>query len=379
MNNGWMAKKLGDLCDVLDSARKPITKKDRTAGPYPYYGATGVLDYVDGYLFDEPLVLIGEDGAKWGSGDSTAFAITGKSWVNNHAHVVRPNRAAVMDAWLIHYLNHSDLSEFITGLTVPKLNQSRMREIPVPVPPLGEQERIVGILDEAFAAIATATANTQTNLTNARAVFENHLNQVFMDRGADWVSTGLGEVGTTQTGSTPKSSEAAYYGHFIPFVKPADFRPDGSLVYDNDGLSELGLSRARKVPAGAALMVCIGATIGKCGYCDRDITTNQQINALIPAANVSYRFVFYQMLTNEFQKQVRLNSGQATLPIINKGKWSELSISMPPHLSEQTRIANKIDGICGITQQLESMYERKLSLLAELKQSLLQQAFAGEL
>ncbi len=98
-------KPLGDLVDILDRFRKPITKKDRNTGPYPYYGATGVLDHVSGYLFDEPLVLIGEDGAKWEAGANTAFVIEGKTWVNNHAHVVRPHRDCVLDDWLIYYLN----------------------------------------------------------------------------------------------------------------------------------------------------------------------------------------------------------------------------------------------------------------------------------
>src|SRR5687767_9101922 len=93
----WQTKPLGELCDILDNQRKPITKRDRISGAYPYYGATGVLGYVEGFLFDEPLVLVGEDGAKWESGESTAFAVEGKIWVNNHAHVLRPHRTKILD------------------------------------------------------------------------------------------------------------------------------------------------------------------------------------------------------------------------------------------------------------------------------------------
>jgi type I restriction enzyme S subunit len=102
MNAGWTSKPLGELCDILDSQRKPITKRDRTAGEYPYYGATGIVDYVNGYLFDEPLVLVGEDGAKWESGENTAFTVEGKCWVNNHAHVLRTHRKTLVDNWLVH-------------------------------------------------------------------------------------------------------------------------------------------------------------------------------------------------------------------------------------------------------------------------------------
>ena len=379
MKSGWQTKPLGELCEVLDHKRKPVTKRDRVAGPYPYYGATGVQDYVADYLFDEPLVLVGEDGAKWASGDNTAFAVEGKCWVNNHAHVLRPLRNILLDNWLVHYFNLSDLSEFVSGLTVPKLNQGNLREIPIPLPPLAEQRRIVGILDEAFEGLATAKANAEQNLQNARALFESHLQAVFTQRGHGWVEKPLEEIGTTQTGSTPKTSDRDNFGDFIPFVKPADFNADGSVDYENDGLSEKGLSTARMVAAGSVLMVCIGATIGKCGYCERDITTNQQTNALTPTDGSSHRFLYYQMLTEGFQRKVIHGSGQATLPIINKSKWSALPVWLPPTVKDQKRIAAKFDSLLNETQRLESLYQRKLAALDELKKSLLHRAFSGQL
>jgi len=148
---GWEWARLGDSVEVLDSLRKPITKSERTEGPYPYYGASGVVDYVADYIFDEPLVLVGEDGAKWGKGERTAFSISGKTWVNNHAHVLRPDRKAIIDSFLVYYLTSADLSEFITGMTVPKLNQKRLLSIPLPIPPLEEQHRIVAKVDELMA------------------------------------------------------------------------------------------------------------------------------------------------------------------------------------------------------------------------------------
>ncbi len=134
--NGWAWGRLGDVTEILDSLRRPVTKQDRKPGPYPYYGASGVVDYVSAYIFDEPLVLVGEDGAKWGVGERTAFSITGKTWVNNHAHVLRPKRDAVCDDYLVISLTAQDLSQFITGMTVPKLNQARLTSIGIPLPPL---------------------------------------------------------------------------------------------------------------------------------------------------------------------------------------------------------------------------------------------------
>jgi type I restriction enzyme M protein len=138
---------LGQIVDVLDSLRRPITKSDRKPGPYPYYGATGVLDYVEGYLFDEPLVLVGEDGAKWEAGAKSAFPVSGKVWVNNHAHVLRPKRDRLLDSFLIEILNEADLMPYITGVTVPKLNQAKLKSIPIPLPPLNVQKAIMAEIE----------------------------------------------------------------------------------------------------------------------------------------------------------------------------------------------------------------------------------------
>ncbi|MFP4167147.1 MAG: restriction endonuclease subunit S, partial [Opitutales bacterium] len=158
-----------------------------------------------------------------------------------------------------------------------------------------------------------------------------------------------------------------------------DFNNNGSLNYENYGLSQNGLTTARQVPVHSVLMVCIGATIGKCGFSERAIATNQQVNALTPTNNFSYRYIYYQMLSDSFQRLVINNSGQATLPIINKTKWSKLSLSFPPTIKEQIRIENLLDSLSVETQRLESVYRRKLELLADLKQSLLHKAFTGEL
>ena len=122
---------LGNVVEILDSLRKPITKSDRISGDIPYYGGTGIVDYVNEYIFDERLVLLGEDGAKWSENEKTAFIAEGKYWVNNHAHVLRPKKEKLIDSYLVELLNVMDLNPYITGITVPKLNQKMMRSIQI--------------------------------------------------------------------------------------------------------------------------------------------------------------------------------------------------------------------------------------------------------
>jgi type I restriction enzyme M protein len=164
----WDVYALGDLIEVLDSRRKPITKSDRESGPYPYYGATGILDYVKDFIFSERLVLLGEDGAKWEAGQNSAFIVDGQYWVNNHAHVFRPNKEKLNDIYVVTLLNQMDLMPFITGVTVPKLNQERMRAIQIPLAPMALQEELVmGIelertqVDSAKKLIETYEARTK--------------------------------------------------------------------------------------------------------------------------------------------------------------------------------------------------------------------------
>ena len=146
-NKSYKLIKLCEVVEILDNLRKPIKKSDRNPGPYPYYGATGILDYVDDYIFNERLILVGEDGAKWSAGERTAFIAEGKYWVNNHAHVLRPIKDKIIDTYLLEILCNLDLNKYITGVTVPKLNQEKLKSIVFPLPPLEVQREIVAEID----------------------------------------------------------------------------------------------------------------------------------------------------------------------------------------------------------------------------------------
>jgi len=140
---------LGDVCEFLDSKRVPVTESDRKPGPYPYYGANGQQGWIDGYIFDEPLVLLAEDGGSFGSKTKPiAYKITGKTWVNNHAHVLRPNSNCDVD-YLHRILSYYDVTKYVNGTTRQKLTKGNAEDIRVPLPPLPEQHRIADLLSRA--------------------------------------------------------------------------------------------------------------------------------------------------------------------------------------------------------------------------------------
>lgn len=148
--HAWAIANLEDIVDILDGERVPVNSKERAhrAGDVPYYGATGRVGWIDDYLFDEELVLLGEDGAAFfDKSRHVAYRITGKSWVNNHAHVLRA-LAGISAPLLAQQLNVIDYHPYVGGTTRLKLNQAPMRRIPLRIPPLAEQERIAEALDE---------------------------------------------------------------------------------------------------------------------------------------------------------------------------------------------------------------------------------------
>ncbi len=146
-------RKLGEVCEILDNRRIPIAKNKRNPGIYPYYGANGIQDYIDSYIFDGDFVLVGEDGSVINK-DNTPVVnwASGKIWVNNHAHVLQTKNELKLK-FLYFYLQTIDVSYCVAG-TPPKINQENLKKITIPIPPLEIQQEIVKILDQ-FSALTT--------------------------------------------------------------------------------------------------------------------------------------------------------------------------------------------------------------------------------
>ena len=154
----WEVKKLECVFEILDSMRKPIKASDREKieGDIPYYGASGVIDWINDYIFDEELILLGEDGENLNSRNSDlAFKISGKTWVNNHAHVFRViNKKECNIDFMVYYLEAKDYSIYIAGSAQPKITQAQCRKFLLPLPKKEEQDKIASILSEVDEKIA---------------------------------------------------------------------------------------------------------------------------------------------------------------------------------------------------------------------------------
>ena len=166
----WMT--LGEVAINQDSKRRPVTKSARNKGEIPYYGASGIVDYVSDYIFDGDFLLVSEDGANLiARSTPIAFSISGKTWVNNHAHVLQFN--SYTERKLIEiYLNSIDLTPYISGGAQPKLNQANLNKIPIPVPPLEEQTRIVAILDKFDALVNDLSSGLPAEISARRKQYE---------------------------------------------------------------------------------------------------------------------------------------------------------------------------------------------------------------
>ena len=170
--SAWEVKPLGRVAENLDNRRIPITSSNRKSGDVPYYGASGIVDFVEGFIFDEELLCISEDGANLVARTyPIAFSISGKTWVNNHAHVLRfENRCT--QKFVEMYLNSINLDDFITGMAQPKLNKAMLDRIPIPHPGVPEQQIISDCLGSLDARITAETQKLDTLKTHKKGLMQ---------------------------------------------------------------------------------------------------------------------------------------------------------------------------------------------------------------
>ena len=300
---------LEESCEILDSRRIPITASNRKEGPYPYYGANGIQDYVDDYIFDDELVLLAEDGGNFGSKKQPiAYRVSGKCWVNNHAHVLKPKDGIDVD-YLCYSLMFYNTEKLVNGATRQKLTQAMMRKMLIPKRSISEQKKIVATLNTIRDSIAKQTKRIKLldNLIKARFVemFKEKYDLFKVDK----------KLKTT-SGGTPKSSVSEYYdGGDIPWLTSGEVNY-GDITKPSNYITEKGLnnSSAKWVPEDSIVIAMYGATAGKVGIVRYKTTTNQAVCSVLPNDNFNQEFLRYafQDISEELTSKA-IGGGQSNI------------------------------------------------------------------
>jgi type I restriction enzyme S subunit len=373
----WHTFTLPDLAENLDRRRVPLTKADRTSGPYPYYGASGIVDYVEGYLFEGDTLLISEDGANLlARSTPIAFPATGKYWVNNHAHILRFHNG-VTQRLVELYLESVRLDSYITGAAQPKLNQSALNSIPITIPVSPqEQERLVNILDEALEGVDRANAASSLNLGNSRALMDGAL-QSLLERNTQAAHVCLDSV--CEISSMLIDPRETLYVD-LPHVGAGNIESRTGVLRDVKTAREEGLISGKFVfDETMVLYSKIRPYLEKVTRPDFRGLCSADMYPLKPSqSRITRDFLFYILLSRHFTQYAIAGSARTGMPKVNRDHLFKYRFRLPS-VTEQNHITEKLDSLRSETDRLDGIYKQKQLNLEDLKQSLLQQAFSGNL
>lgn len=285
--------------------------------------------------------------------------------------------------WFLYYLFYLDssglLSSHFTGSGIQHFTGQTLAKLVVPLPPLPEQKRIVAILDEAFGAIEKAKENAARNLANAKELFDSYLDRVFTRQGEGWRESTLEEISQINSGGTPlKSTKEFWDGGDLPWYSSGELND----LYTSESkkfITPAGLkgSNAKLFPPGSLLMGMYDTAALKMSILDREATFNQAVAGMLPSSSTDSEFLLYAV-RHVRPEVLKLRRGvrQKNLSL---AKIKAIEISIPNRKFEQTQIAGDIARFRTKTESLESISQQKLAALDELKQSILQKAFTGQL
>ena len=358
-------KTLGEVAENLDNMRKPVAKGGRSLGIYPYYGASGIVDYVDSFIFDGDYLLISEDGANLVVRKTPiAFSISGKTWVNNHAHVLKFDNI-INQKFVNYYLNYLDLSPYITGAAQPKLNQQNLNNIKIPYPSLEIQSRIVQVLDNFDMVCNDLNIGLPKEIELRQKQYEYFREKLltFVAEGEytdstvqyrqdiirllNWVfgpiRVKLGQIVNLQRGKRLVRQQLATTGSFP--------------VYQNS-LTPLGYYTESNRVKNTSFVICAGAA-GEIGYSAMDFWAADDVYTLETSDNISDKFMYYVLLS----KQDRLKSQvrKASIPRLSKDAIDKMTFYLPS-ITEQERIVSILDNFNTLTNSLSEGLPKEIEL-----------------
>nr|WP_228485911.1 restriction endonuclease subunit S [Enterobacter cloacae] len=393
----WDICELQTAVDFLDGQRRPIKSGDRAkiSGPYPYYGASGIVDYVNDYIFDDNLILLGEDGENILSRNlPLAFMVSGKIWVNNHAHVMKPKDSFDI-IYLTEYLESKDYSLLNSGTAQPKLNKQTCLKIKVIKPTKKEQTAIAKVLSDTDALIISLeklvakkqtikTATMQQLLTGRTRLpqFAKHPDGVLKGNKPselglipeDWICVKLGEIGQCIIGLTYSPRDVSDTGTLV--LRSSNVQ-NNKLAYQDNVFVNMDLPE-RVIVRKGDILICVRngsrKLIGKCALIDHTAEGCAFGAFMAIYRTKAHDFIFYQFQSNLIHNQIDETMGATINQITNKD-LSGFIISMPSCDQEQTAIATIL---LDMDAELEAL-EQKLAKFRDIKQGMMQQLLTGRI
>ena len=286
----------GDVTDNFDKKRIPLSaaQREKRQGKYRYYGAQGVIDWVDDYIFDGTYLLIAEDGENLKSKKSNiAQLASGKFWVNNHAHVIQCKKGYDI-RYLCYLINLTDLSGYITGSAQPKLSQSSMNAIVLPMPKFEIQKEVADFIEK-FDKKIQINEKVNDNLEQQAVTYFQEL--YINNANPMWQIGTISDLGTVVGGSTPSKTKPEYYtNNGIAWITPKDLSINKSkfISHGENDITELGLknSSTTVMPKGTVLFSSC-APIGYIAIASNEVTTNQGFKSVIPYLEIGTAFVYF--------------------------------------------------------------------------------------
>jgi type I restriction enzyme S subunit len=390
MKQGWEIKTIGDVCKVIAGQSPEGKFYNDNGNGLPFY--QGKKEYGEKYI-GEPTTWTTKVTKEAEENDILMsvrapvgpinFA-TQKICIGRGLAAIRPTKLIDKEFLYNFLLKHE--SEIIgnTGAVFNSINKAQIEAIEIPLPPLSEQQRIVAILDEAFASIAKAKANAEQNLKNAKELFESYLQGVFENEGEGWEEKYLGEVCDFENGDRgknyPNKSHRVEIG--FPFINAGHLKNNKIDFSEMDYISEerLNLLGNGKIKPNDILF-CLRGSLGKVvnvGNLKKGAIASSLV-ILRVRKELDNDFLLYFLNSNLTTNQIVDFGNGAAQPNLSAGSLKKFIIPLPKSIKEQQIIVQKLDALSDETKKLETIYQQKINDLEELKKSILQKAFSGEL
>ncbi|EMA8957331.1 restriction endonuclease subunit S [Vibrio fluvialis] len=359
----WVEKSLGEVLKL--EYGKPLDKSLRKeGGKYPAYGANGIKAWSDEYFHDEETIVVGRKGS---AGELTLT--DGKFWPLDVTYFVKTNKNDYDIKFLYYLLLSLDLPSLATGVK-PGINRNNVYKIQAKFPSYSTQKQVAGQLDKAFADIEQARANTEQNLQNARELFDSYLQQVFSERGEGWKTVKVSDIAELISGQHIAAKDYNSDGKGIGYLTgPSDFgRMSPTVTKWTEHPKKTALS-------GDILITVKGSGVGKINtMVDPELAISRQLMAIRVDAEISQLLYWVLYLNYEYFQSL---ANGAAIPGISRIDVLNLEFSLPT--KNQEAVISNIELVQQKVYELEKIYNQKLAALDELKQSLLQQAFTGQL